>query len=238
LVCVALFSCLENPRSQNPMIKTYYSYFKKPLPLGIFQNYLGLLPDSITSKILNLRNSRDRHGSLFGKLLLSRCLADFGLDSCLADLKYTRYNRPYLDLPVDFNISHSENLVVCIASTTCAVGIDIEKISPVNLLDFDSQWTETERAVIKKSKVPELAFYYFWTRKEAVVKADGKGLSIPLKSIDVSDDVVPLDGNIWFLSQAFLAPDYCCSIACNREITTKGITVCSVDFYSDENMKS
>ncbi len=80
---------------------------------------------------------------------------------------------------LDFNISHSGNRVVCILSTQGRVGIDLEETGDIAIDDFQSQFTTAEWAAITGSSMPLQTFYHYWTAKESLIKADGKGLQIP-----------------------------------------------------------
>lgn len=72
-------------------------------------------------------------------------LLSFGLDHSLEDLSYTQYRKPYFK-PVgfDFNISHSGNCVACIGSDTSEIGIDIEKIVPLDIEAYQPHFSEEE----------------------------------------------------------------------------------------------
>lgn len=87
-----------------------------------------------------------------------------------------------------FNLSHSGEFAA-VAVTHCGeVGIDIEQIRPVGGEIALRFFTEGEKATLALHSGREWleAFYKCWTRKEAVLKAHGKGLSGGLASFDVS----------------------------------------------------
>ncbi len=73
---------------------------------------------------------------------------------------------------IDFNISHSNHFVVCAISTNCKIGIDIEQIKPTSLFDFKDRFSEEEWKIILTSDNTYFWFYYYWTAKEAAIKAD------------------------------------------------------------------
>ena len=85
-----------------------------------------------------------------------------------------------------FNISHKDRYLVFVMDEI-PVGIDIEHIKPVKegLVNFIA--SEEEKTYIKD----ELSFYEVWTNKEAITKANGKGIkqkvdtipSLPLNDI-------------------------------------------------------
>ena len=88
-----------------------------------------------------------------------------------------------------FNLSHSGDLAL-LAVTRCApIGVDIEHQRELN--DMDALVTRFFSAAEQRS-FARLAptnrrdcFYHCWTRKEALIKANGIGLSAPLAAFDV-----------------------------------------------------
>ncbi len=91
---------------------------------------------------------------------------------------------------ITFNLSHSGEYVLYAVANNRKVGVDIEYIR-----DFADSDNIAER-FFSKSEMDEYynlpfearkrAFYSFWTRKEAFIKAVGEGLYIPLNSFSVS----------------------------------------------------
>lgn len=91
---------------------------------------------------------------------------------------------------IDFNISHSGDLFVCAITNGQLVGVDIEQIRPLRDIpsiakNFFSP-VEQSHLVDMGEEHRTLAFYECWTRKEAVIKATGEGLSRSLDSFDVA----------------------------------------------------
>jgi 4'-phosphopantetheinyl transferase len=108
---------------------------------------------------------------------------------------YSQYGRPTLDAashtqPVEFNISHSGNVVVLAFARDRRIGIDIELVRR----DFSTAeiaerfFSVAEREALRTLPVEQRheAFFRCWTRKEAFIKALGEGLSRPLDQFDVS----------------------------------------------------
>ena len=77
-----------------------------------------------------------------------------------------------------FNVSHSKG-VVALAIDSSPIGIDIEKIREVNESLISHISNEEEKKYIHDEK----SFFEIWTNKEAVVKAQGKGLSSKVKDL-------------------------------------------------------
>lgn len=85
---------------------------------------------------------------------------------------------------LDFNLSHSENVLVLAVALERQVGVDIEVVrSGVDVLAVaEAQFTAGElawlRALPPEHQRP--AFYRFWTRTEAISKVSGQGIASPL----------------------------------------------------------
>ena len=105
------------------------------------------------------------------------------------DLGRTIYGKPqtrYSNTPINFNISHSENITVGITHRL-PVGIDIEVKD--RLLEIDTEYVYSEVFMTKLDAVSALKTHTFvelWTIKEAVLKASGYGLWGGLKNISIN----------------------------------------------------
>lgn len=101
------------------------------------------------------------------------------------------YGKPHLpDFPeLHFNVSHTKQRVA-IAIATQPIGVDLEWINPsiernaIAERFFSRQERETLRSLMPEQQLA--AFFGCWTRKEALLKAVGFGLGIPLDAFDVS----------------------------------------------------
>ena len=94
-------------------------------------------------------------------------------------LKYNEYGKPYKDNGIYFNASHSYDYVI-IGVAKQNVGVDIEQIR-----DFDSKLAD----YVFDFKVDNAYdFYLNWTKKESIIKYNGKGVSNKMKEIPVSDN--------------------------------------------------
>ena len=129
---------------------------------------------------------------------------------------------------IQFNVSHSGEYIVIALSQGVPVGIDIEQITnDIEFLEIAQNFfSPVEYAELIKQPVIEQckAFFHIWTRKEAYIKAKGKGLSIPLDSFDVSiktlDQSVSLNvgdaknsENSWSIYDLTLTQGYAAALA-------------------------
>ncbi|MEM6526717.1 MAG: 4'-phosphopantetheinyl transferase superfamily protein [Chloroflexota bacterium] len=100
------------------------------------------------------------------------------------------YGKPSIDAALAFNISHAEAYAVCAIWNGRQIGIDIEyHRAALNMLtiakNYFSDDEQAELATLPASKRKQ-GFYTCWTRKEAVIKSDGRGLHISLASFSVT----------------------------------------------------
>lgn len=116
-----------------------------------------------------------------------------GIDPGLVRFSVDPYGKPSLadgGLGLHFNLAHTPGLALLVVTREGPLGVDAERIrrteramdvaraffSPVEVASL-TPLSDDER---------QLAFLRCWTRKEAVVKALGLGLSVPLDAFDVS----------------------------------------------------
>jgi len=197
-------------------VNILFTSFTEQFALPIWNLYLGLLPIDLQKKNSRFLRWQDRHSHLIGMLLLKKGLKEIGYEKSLTELKYNQYGRPYLNKKIDFNISHSGNYVICAIANDLRLGIDIEKVDKIDYTDFKNMMRHSEWKDIVNSIYPSFTFFQYWTIKESVIKADGRGLSIPLKDIYIKNEKAYLDGETWFLKKLQLDKDYSCCLATNN----------------------
>lgn len=101
------------------------------------------------------------------------------------------FGKPRLaDCPgVHFSLSHSQDRALLAVSDGPEIGADLEMIRDVDHLGLARRYFHPrEIAAIEQHDDPRQAFFRIWTLKEAVVKAIGLGLSVPLDGFAVSID--------------------------------------------------
>jgi 4'-phosphopantetheinyl transferase len=195
------------------LIHLYYSLNKSKLTKNEFDNFEHQLPTGLLEDFQRFKRWQDKQASLLGKILLCHGLREAGFQS-IPQIKYTQFKRPYLDLPVDFNISHSGDYVVCAISKNGSVGVDIEEIRPIEIEHFRSVFSTQELAEIKLGKNNFRNFYKYWTCKESLIKADGTGFYIEsLNKLNVMSDMAVIKGRSWHIRNFEVDPSYCLAVA-------------------------
>lgn len=99
---------------------------------------------------------------------------------------------------VGFNLTHCGELAL-IAIGPGDVGVDLESVyrSVDSMAIVRRFFSDQERAgfeSLPEGAARDLLFFRVWTRKEAVVKAVGRGLSCPLSSFTVPLEEIPKEG--------------------------------------------
>jgi 4'-phosphopantetheinyl transferase len=126
------------------------------------------------------------------RAILSRYL---NISSHILRFDYNPYGKPSLIVTqggntLRFNLSHSRGMALIAITKNRDIGVDIEGINPnFSCLEIAEKFfSPLENSVLRS--LPEhlqpTAFFTCWTRKEAYIKAVGKGLSIPLNQFHVS----------------------------------------------------
>ncbi|HWR19660.1 MAG TPA: 4'-phosphopantetheinyl transferase superfamily protein [Clostridia bacterium] len=142
----------------------------------------------------------DAQRTLLGDVLLRCALKErYGMLNSEIVFRTNEFGKPYLQNCPDnhINISHSKKYVACAVSLS-PVGIDVEEIGNMDINTVNRFFTEEEKQYILgfPKQVQSSAFYHIWTRKEAYIKREGKGLQTPLSTINV---LGPIDNTYFHL---------------------------------------
>ena len=137
-------------------------------------------------KASDQRSFTSAHAGL--RLLLAAAL---GRDAQAFRFTHGDVGKPMLsDRAVEFNLSHSGGIVLVALATGIEIGADVEQIRamrdrPAITREFLHPGEAADLASLPETQA-ELAFFRCWARKEAVSKALGLGLSLPLNEFRVS----------------------------------------------------
>jgi 4'-phosphopantetheinyl transferase len=188
------------------MLKIYYT--RKPKNINaekLFaatQQFTNCLKDNI---LLNKNQS-----SIIGYLLLHQALKDIEQLDLLFRLTRSKTGKPFIENShFYFNISHSGEYIVCAISDESEVGIDIQIHKNLNIKPYQRHFTENEWQRLITFDDNSKAFCRLWSQKEAIMKADGRGLDIPLNTIEIKDNKpLKLDNKTWFLTSIKIDKNY------------------------------
>ncbi len=126
------------------------------------------------------RFDHDRRRSIVARAatrqLLGRYLNENPQSLAIEELEH---GKPVLrDRQIEFNASHSGDLVALAFSRRSPVGVDVEKERPLRHADALAKrfFSESEAAIVNDARDHAQAFLTIWTAKEAIVKATGTGI--------------------------------------------------------------
>jgi len=117
-----------------------------------------------------------------------------------AQIRFTEHGKPYAAGYPPFSVSHSRGLAVLAAADpgrkeqaghdlpVTQLGADVEQIRDRHLAVERRAFVQEEREWLEKAADHQERlerFYRLWTLKESVIKADGRGLGMDMRSFEV-----------------------------------------------------
>jgi 4'-phosphopantetheinyl transferase len=144
------------------------------------------------------------------RAILARYL---GISASDVAFRIDTYGKPWLDPTrhgsrIVFNVSHSDDLALVAVSSERDVGIDVERVRPLDsMIDIAARYFSPEDLqTLKRTPPPTRArtFLALWTLKEAQVKAWGVGIDAPQAIFDA----VAQRAHLWTRSSFEAAPGY------------------------------
>ncbi len=137
-------------------------------------------------RIKNYSNNRRKRQAIVGEMILKELLEkyyDIKYNDCI--IKESKNGKPYItNYNIYFNISHKDNLVVCIISNN-EIGVDIEKVRKINLDTINVFATSNEKNYILEKKEDVFKrLFEIYTLKEAYLKMNNDSI-ININSFDI-----------------------------------------------------
>lgn len=154
----------------------------------LLQRYAELLTHDETRRQQRYKFSKDRHDALITRAFV-RCVLSHYADTRPKDWRFIKgeKDKPEIEnppLPLRFNLSHTENLIVCAVMLEHDIGIDVEYLPRNNdilaIADRYFSPLEVEELFSLPEEQQRSRFFDYWTLKESYIKACGLGLAIPL----------------------------------------------------------
>lgn len=143
---------------------------------------------------------RDRNQLIAAHALLRALLGGYvGCAPAAVGFETGPAGKPYAASPpaaaaLEFNLSHSADLVMIAMCRGCAVGVDVERwsddVDPLELAPHSFSNAEQAELAALTPDQQRAAFFTCWSRKEAWIKASGLGVS---RGLDYFDMVVAAD---------------------------------------------
>ena len=167
----------------------WYKYDIRNLSDAEYGKWYSLMSEEKQRRVDRFRRVEDRKRIVAGEMLARISIAEWcGVSPESIIFSKHEFGKPFaVGLGVEFNISHSGNMVVC-AIDDKPVGIDIEIIRPIDLSVAKRIFTQAELFYLFQHPPTEQDFVYTtdkekltrffenWTAKEAYGKCLGNGL--------------------------------------------------------------
>lgn len=199
-----------------------------------YQLYWSVLDAAEQAQVGKFKNDllRKRYVEVHGRLryVLAQTLNE---SPEKINIKTAEHGKPYLaDNPeLVFNLSHSENAMVIAVGRNCRLGVDVERCKPrTNLIGLVEKCF-AEEEIAYWNELPEaqktVEFFRFWTRKEAFVKATGRGIALGLNKcvINPENQVVFLRvpagcglASMWHVLDLALGQGVCSALVTDKKI--------------------
>lgn len=153
---------------------------------------LSQLPAELAARINRRKLVVDRLSQAAAHLLVRRCLGHFSLNDAPV-IQKSVFGKPYHVQPpgcpnIQFSMSHTQGAVAVAFTHDRSIGVDIETVAqPPSRHRIFEALSSAERCSLAELTGDTLkaALVSIWTLKEAVLKADGRGLAVPLDSFTV-----------------------------------------------------
>ena len=195
--------------------------------------YESVLSDQEVERYQRYYFDKDRHSYLVSHALLRHSLSRY-VDVPASAWRFTKkeHGKPELILQagmpaINFNLTHTDGLTACVVALDRACGIDAENINRKNRLQAvaNRMFADEELKRLSKEDIQK-NFFYYWTLREAYVKALGTGLSGSSKDFffDIDEegasavvqhrDRQQLVDNSWLFRLFELTPEHVLTVAC------------------------
>jgi 4'-phosphopantetheinyl transferase len=165
-------------------------------PEHLLEKFRSTLDEHELQRASRFHFERHRRHFVAGRGVLRQLLAQY-LETTPEAVRfsYGAYGKPALNgehrnSRLRFNMSHSHEVALFAFAEDKELGVDVERIradfasEEIARHYFSPREVETFNVIPKQDQVE--AFFRCWTRKEAYIKAIGKGLSQPLDQFDVT----------------------------------------------------
>ena len=161
-----------------------------------WEKLTSMLSDDEQAKASSFHFEKHKRRYTVGRSILRTLLGGYlNCSPTAINFTYNNYGKPSLkDNPTElqFNVSRTDEIMLCAFVLKSDIGIDIEAIKPnIDCISISQHvFSAQERNTLQGLEGKELnsAFFRIWSRKEAYIKARGVGLSHPLQKFSVSMD--------------------------------------------------
>jgi len=207
-------------------------------PEELVQTFRSTLEEDERSRADRFHFEKDRRAFTVSRGFLRHVLGSYlQTKPDAVRFSYGPYGKPALDgehknSSLRFNMSHSRGVGLVAVSDGREVGVDVEHVRADFANEEIARRFFSPREVAAFNALPNTeqvaAFFRCWTRKEAYIKAIGRGLSQPLDGFDVTlapEETPALlrvdedDASRWTLSDIDVGNDYAAALVVEGQIS-------------------
>jgi 4'-phosphopantetheinyl transferase len=193
---------------------------------------VALLSTRERARAGRLKRPDERRRSLQAHCAVRRVLAlQLGVDPGYLEFDTTDTGKPFLAKPaqaLQFNLSHSDRHGLIAVAEDRSVGVDIEMTRPMSDLLEVAVGVATAREIdlLRQLQAGEMhsSFFDLWTRKEALLKAIGRGFLLDPRQVEVGigpgRSYVTFDARIWTVETLSVGASVRAAVAIEGEFTT------------------
>ena len=192
------------------MIDVYY--LKNENLICLPNEFEASLPLHLKEKLENIKHVKTalQKRKLF--YLLTQIQKDDYPNINLVDLHYNEIGKPFFSNNVVISNAFSANILVTALSINKFIGLDVERVQPINLADYQFYFTKNEWVWMNNDLIK---FYTLWTKKEALAKALGIGMDLPFNEIELLADEISYDEKDFYFVVKMIEDDYIISTVSN-----------------------
>ncbi|MCK6078825.1 4'-phosphopantetheinyl transferase family protein [Paenibacillus silvae] len=160
------------------------------VPEAYWDLFLSSVAEERRAQAARFIHQADAYRSVLGEVLTRVTLSELtGLPRKELSFSRNAYGKPCLvaNPKIAFNVSHSGDWIALISGGTAELGVDVEKIAPIDLQIAERFFSTKENTYLAAQPAEQqvTTFYRLWTLKESYIKAIGTGLSLPLDSFAI-----------------------------------------------------
>jgi 4'-phosphopantetheinyl transferase len=192
----------------------FVNYKEKWADLELIKNNHEL-PRAFLQRYSKIKNKKIKLTSLAGMLLLMDILKEENLMDILQFYALKSKGKPYFEnQKFWFNLSHSRDIVAIAWSKEGKVGVDVQ--------EFRSIYPGVKPKIMHEAELShprneeESYFFECWTKKEAVVKMTGEGLSAGIQNINSNIENGDIHNHPYVVKSFYIAETYFGAVAAEK----------------------
>lgn len=185
---------------------------------------MSALNDEDKRRAIAFHNPIDKYRFLTGRWLLHGWLTENNQPQNINAIRMDEYKRPSLE-GVSFSISHSGNWIgLAVSHGIEKIGLDIEENKPLEVKDYMLPFTPAEQQyILEDNNIAR--FYELWTRKEAVLKAIGKGFLLEPAFANVLGNNITVEGTQLYTYTLAVLQGYTTHLATGLPVAQDAINI-------------